>query len=70
MIKEAKLGLEPQEIEQYWTKLKSYIDRINNEDLRNFVAEQFARYEDLFKVNSCGKTYAPQLYWRFACPHC
>ncbi len=55
LIKEAKLGLEPQEIEQYWTKLKSYIDRINNEDLRNFVAEQFARYEDLFKVIPAAK---------------
>ena len=44
LVKEAKLGLDEAQIEQYWTKLQSYINKIQDEKLRNFVAEQFAKY--------------------------
>ena len=43
LIKEAKLGLEKQEIEQYWTKLQSYISKIKDEKLHLFVSELFEK---------------------------
>ncbi len=43
LIKEAKLGLEEQEIEQYWAKLQSFISKISDENLRNFVSAQFSK---------------------------
>lgn len=55
LIKEAKLGLEPAEIEKYWTILQSYIDKIKNTDLKNFVTEQFAKYSKEFKIMPAAK---------------
>jgi putative nucleotidyltransferase with HDIG domain len=55
LVKEASLGLNKQQIDQYWTKLKSYIDKIQDKDLQNFVAEQFARHENEFKVIPAAK---------------
>ena len=55
LIKEAKLGLEPAEIEKYWTILQSYIDKIKNTDLKNFVAEQFSKYSKEFKIMPAAK---------------
>lgn len=45
LIKEAKLGLEKQEIEQYWTKLQSYISKIKDEKLHLFVSELFEKMQ-------------------------
>ncbi len=55
LIKEAKLGLDENEINQYYTKLQSYINRISDEKLRNFVAEQFDKYSDQFRVAPAAK---------------
>lgn len=55
LIKEAKLGLEPAEIEKYWTILQSYINKIKNIDLKNFVTEQFAKYSKEFKIMPAAK---------------
>lgn len=55
LIKEAKLGLDENEINQYYTKLQSYINRISDEKLRNFVAEQFDKYSEQFKVAPAAK---------------
>ena len=55
LIKEAKLGLEPAEIEKYWTILQSYINKIKNIDLKNFVAEQFSKYSKEFKIMPAAK---------------
>jgi putative nucleotidyltransferase with HDIG domain len=55
LVKEASLGLTATQIEQYWTKLKSFIDKIQDKDLQNFVAEQFARYENEFKIIPAAK---------------
>lgn len=55
LIKEAKLGLEPAEIEKYWTILQSYINKIKNIDLKDFVAEQFAKYSKEFKIMPAAK---------------
>lgn len=55
LIQEAKLGLEKPEIEQYWTTLQSFINKINDENLRNFVSEQFSKYENEFKIMPAAK---------------
>ena len=55
LIKEAKLGLDGNEIEQYWTKLKSYIDKIKKDDLREFVKNMFEKYSEEFKIMPAAK---------------
>jgi putative nucleotidyltransferase with HDIG domain len=55
LVKEASLGLDEKQIDKYWNKLKSYIDKIQDKNLQNFVAEQFARYEDKFKISPAAK---------------
>lgn len=55
LVKEAKLGLEPDETEKYWNKLQSYIQLIENEKLRTFVFELFSKYEEKFKVMPAAK---------------
>ena len=55
LIKEAKLGLDEAQIGQYWAKLQSYINKIQDEKLRNFVAEQFTKHEKEFKIMPAAK---------------
>ena len=55
LVKEAKLGLEPAETKNYWTELQDYIQKIQNEKLRNFVSEMFSKYEDKFKIMPAAK---------------
>ncbi|MBD5402840.1 HD domain-containing protein [bacterium] len=55
LIKEAKLGLTNSEIEQYWTKLQSFISQIKDEKLHNFVYEQFEQYAEQFKIMPAAK---------------
>lgn len=55
LIKEAKLGLNENEIEQYWTKLQSYISKIKDEKLRQFVAELFEKHAQSFKIMPAAK---------------
>jgi putative nucleotidyltransferase with HDIG domain len=55
LVKEAKLGLDEAQIEQYWAKLQNYINKIQDEKLRNFVAEQFTKYEKEFKIMPAAK---------------
>lgn len=55
LIKEAKLGLDEHEIEQYWAKLQSYISRIKDEKLRQFVAELFEKHAQSFKIMPAAK---------------
>lgn len=55
LIKEAKLGLSKEEIDTYWSKLQTYIGKIEDEKLRNFVSEQFAKYENEFKIKPAAK---------------
>lgn len=54
LIKEAKLGLEPNEIEEYYAKLQSYVDKIQDKDLHDFVAQQFENYPE-FKIMPAAK---------------
>lgn len=55
LIKEAKQGLNENEIEQYWTKLQSYISKIKDEKLRQFVAELFEKHAQSFKIMPAAK---------------
>lgn len=55
LIKEAKLGLELTEIEQYWSKLQSYINKIEKAELRTFVANLFEEHKDKFKIMPAAK---------------
>lgn len=55
LIKEAKLGLESAEIEHYWTKLQSYINKIEKTELRIFVANLFEEHKDKFKIMPAAK---------------
>ena len=55
LIKEAKLGLNENEIEQYWAKLQSYISKIKDEKLRKFVAELFEKHAQSFKIMPAAK---------------
>ena len=55
LIKEAKLGLNENEIKQYWTKLQSYISKIKDEKLRQFVAELFEKHAQSFKIMPAAK---------------
>ncbi len=55
LVKEARLGLSSEEIEQYWTKLLSYIEKIRNEELKTFVLEQFNKYSEEFKIMPAAK---------------
>ena len=54
LIKEAKLGLEEPEIEKYYAKLQTYINKIQNEELRKFVEEQFEQHPE-FKIMPAAK---------------
>lgn len=55
LIQESKLGIESDEIEKYWTKLQSYINKIKDEKLKNFVSDLFTKYEDKFKILPAAK---------------
>lgn len=55
LIKEAKLGLDENEIEQYWAKLQSYISKIKDKKLRQFVAELFEKHAQSFKIMPAAK---------------
>ncbi len=54
LIKESKLGLDPNEIEEYYAKLQSYVDKIQDKDLHDFVAQQFEQYPE-FKIMPAAK---------------
>lgn len=55
LVKESKLGIDENEINQYWSKLQGFINNIQDENLRNFVAAQFSKYEKEFKIMPAAK---------------
>ena len=54
LIKEAKLGLDEKDIEKYYAKLQSYINKIKDEKLREFVSTQFEQHPE-FKIMPAAK---------------
>ncbi|MBO5038978.1 MAG: HD domain-containing protein [Alphaproteobacteria bacterium] len=55
LLKIAKLGLDEEETEAYWQKLLSYINRIQNDALRTFVADLFETHKEHFKIAPAAK---------------
>lgn len=55
LVREAKLGLEPNERDDYYLKLQSYIDKIKDDNLRTFVSELFRENEETFKIMPAAK---------------
>lgn len=55
LVKEAKLGLEKDEIEFYWNKLQAYIAKIADEKLRTFVSNLFEQNSQDFKIMPAAK---------------
>ena len=55
LVKEAKMGLDEQEREKVYSEIISYIDKIQNEKLNNFVATYFTQHKDLIKIMPAAK---------------
>lgn len=55
LVQEAKLGLDENETRQYWSKLQSYIAKIKDEKLHNFVNDLFSEHETEFKYMPAAK---------------
>ena len=56
LIQEAKMGLEPEEREEYFNDIISNLNEIKNENLRDFVVGYFKENEDLIKITPAAKT--------------
>ena len=55
LIKEAKTGLDKKEQEAEYQALESYIERINDEKLRTFVADIYAKNKDKILIMPAAK---------------
>jgi len=55
LVKEAKIGLEPNEIQEYWTKLQAFINKIEKPELKEFVSKLFEEHSDKFKIMPAAK---------------
>lgn len=55
LVQEAKMGLDEQEREKVYSEIISYIDKIQNEKLNNFVATYFTQHKDLIKIMPAAK---------------
>ena len=55
LVKEARMGLDEKEREKVYSEIISYIDKIQNEKLNNFVATYFTQHKDLIKSMPAAK---------------
>jgi len=55
LIKEAKLGLNEQERDEYFTKIVEYAQKITDEKLQSFVTSLLFEHEEDFKVTPAAK---------------
>ena len=55
LVKEAKLGLDAGETAQYYAKLQSYVNKIQDEKLRLFVSDMFDKHCEDFKIMPAAK---------------
>lgn len=62
MIKEAKMGLDEQQIEDNFCKLIEYLDRIEDKDLKEFVSGLIFEHEKEFKTKPAAKAMHHN-YW-------
>ncbi len=55
LVKEAKMGLNETEREVYYKEFLTYIDKIENEKLREFLKNYFDKYGEDFKIAPAAK---------------
>ncbi len=55
LVKEARMGLDEKEREKVYSEIISYIDKIQDEKLNNFVATYFTQHKDLIKIMPAAK---------------
>lgn len=55
LIKEAKTGLDEKEREETYKKLVSYIDKIKDEKIKNFLTSFFEEHKDRIKIMPAAK---------------
>ena len=56
LVKEAKAGLDSDEQDKVYNELISWFDKIQNNDLRTFLAHYFSEYKDKIKIAPAAKT--------------
>ena len=55
LIKEAKLGLTPEEREEYFSKIVEYAQKITDEKLQSYVSSLLFEHEELIKITPAAK---------------
>lgn len=55
LIKEAKMGLNEEEIEETYARLVGYVESISDEKLKNFILDYFKEHESLIKIMPAAK---------------
>lgn len=56
LIKEAKMGLEKSEQDEYFNKIISYLEKIKRDDLRSFVIGFYKEHAEEIKIAPAAKT--------------
>ena len=55
LVKEAKMGLNEEEVEEAYARLIGYIEAISDENLKNFILKFFKEHEALIKIMPAAK---------------
>lgn len=55
LIKEAKLGLNPEERDEYFSKIVEYAQKIGDEKLQSYVSSLLFEHEELLKITPAAK---------------
>ncbi len=55
LVKEAKMGLDENERDEYYKKLTAYFEKIENPEIRNFIIEYFEEHKDKIKIAPAAK---------------
>ena len=55
LVKEAKMGLDENERDEYYKRLTAYFEKIENPEIRNFIIEYFEEHKDKIKIAPAAK---------------
>ncbi len=55
LVKEAKMGLDENERDEYYKRLTTYFEKIENPEIRNFIIEYFEEHKDKIKIAPAAK---------------
>ncbi len=55
LIEEAPIGLNEEQTKQYYSGIMSYIEKISDTKLQNFIKDFFTQHEDLIKITPAAK---------------